>query len=104
MTTYYEFSGTFTTNLRESRKFLQVGVGVSTQYDDAVMANVESHQLALRSEILGTMSEFSEEGIEGKKGRDELADEIKESLNTKLMELEGFGGIEYVHFTSFMLQ
>ncbi len=104
LTTYYEFSGTFTTNLRESRKFLQVGVGVSTQYDDAVMANVESHQLALRSEILGTMSEFSEEGIEGKKGRDELADEIKESLNTKLMELEGFGGIEYVHFTSFMLQ
>ena len=104
LTTYYEFSGTFTTNLKESRKFLQDGIGVSTQYDDAVLANVETHQLALRSEILGTMSEFSEDAIQGKSGRDELAEAIKNSLNKKLEELEGFGGVEYVHFTSFMLQ
>ena len=104
LTTYYEFSGTFTTNLKESRKFLQAGIGVSTQYDDAVLANVETHQLALRSEILGTMSEFSEEAIQGKSGRDELAEAIENSLNKKLEELEGFGGVEYVHFTSFMLQ
>ena len=104
LTTYFEFSGTFTTNLRESRKFLQAGVGVSTQYDDAVLGNVEAHQLALRSEILGTMSNFSETEIQGKTGRDELADAIKDSLNKKLEDLEGFGGVEYVHFTSFMLQ
>ncbi len=104
LTTYYEFSGTFTTNLKDSRKFLQAGIGVSTQYDDAVLANVESHQLALRSEILGTMSEFSEEAIQGKSGRDDLADAIEDALNKKLEELEGFGGVEYVHFTSFMLQ
>ena len=55
LTTYYEFSGTFTTNLKDSRKFLQAGIGVSTQYDDAVLANVETHQLALRSEILGIL-------------------------------------------------
>ena len=65
VTTYYEFAGTFTTNLRASRKFLQVGIGGSTQYDDTVMQNVEMHQLALRSEILGVISEFSEEEIEG---------------------------------------
>ena len=104
LTTYYEFSGTFTTNLKDSRKFLQAGIGVSTQYDDAVLANVETHQLALRSEILGTMSEFSEEAIQGKSGRDDLAQALEDSLNKKLEELEGFGGIEYVHFTSFMLQ
>ena len=46
VTTYFEFPGTFTTNLMNSRKFLQVGLGVSTQYDDTVMGNVESHQLA----------------------------------------------------------
>jgi flagellar FliL protein len=104
LTTYYEFSGTFTTNLRESKKFIQAGIGVSTQYDDAVLGNVEAHQLALRSEILGTMSNFSEEAIQGKSGRDDLANAIKDSLNKKLEELEGFGGVEYVHFTSFMLQ
>ena len=104
VTTYYEFSGTFTTNLRNSTKFLQVGIGVSTQYDDTVMANVEMHQLSLRSEILGMMSEFSEEEIQGKAGRDALSAAIAEAINKKLIELEDFGGVESVHFTSFMLQ
>ena len=39
-TTYYEFPGNFTTNLKESKKFLQISLGVSTQYDEQVMANV----------------------------------------------------------------
>ena len=104
LTTYYEFPGNFTTNLRGSRKFLQAGIGVSTQYDDNVITNVEDHQLSLRSSILAVMSEFSEQDIEGKSGRDALARAIAAELNTKLEELEGFGGIENVHFTSFMLQ
>ena len=104
VTKYYEFAGTFTTNLRASRKFLQVGIGVSTQYDDTVMQNVEMHQLALRSEILGVISEFSEEEIEGKEGRDNLARAIADALNAMLEEIEQFGGIEKVHFTSFMVQ
>ena len=87
-----------------SRKFLQVGLGVSTQYDDTVMANVESHQLALRSEILNTMSEFSEADIQGKNGREALAAALRESVNAKLVDLEDFGGIQEVHFTSFVLQ
>ena len=104
ITTYYEFPGNFTTNLRGSRKFLQAGIGVSTQYDDDVISNVEDHQLSLRSGILAVMSEFSEQDIEGKSGRDALAKAIAAELNTKLEQLEGFGGIEHVHFTSFMLQ
>ena len=104
LTTYYEFPGSFTTNLMNSRKFLQISVGVSTQYDDRVMANVEAHQLALRSEILGTMSEFTEESIQGKAGRQALASSLQEAINTKLEVLENFGGIDEVHFTSFVLQ
>ena len=52
LTTYYEFPGNFTTNLRDSKSFLQITVGVSTQYDEEVMVNVESHQLALREGII----------------------------------------------------
>ena len=104
VTTYFEFPGTFTTNLMNSRRFLQVGLGVSTQYDDTVMGNVEAHQLALRSEILNTMSEFSEDDVQGKDGREALAAGLRESINAKLVDLEDFGGIQEVHFTSFVLQ
>jgi flagellar FliL protein len=104
ITSYYEFPGNFTTNLRGSRKFLQVAIGVSTQYDEIVIQNVETHQLALRSEVLGAISEFTEEEVQGKDGRDAIAARMRDAINAKLEELEGFGGIEGVHFTSFVLQ
>ena len=104
LTTYYEFPGNFTTNLRESKKFLQITVGVSTQYDEEVMVNVESHQLALRGIILGVMSEFSEQDVAGRVGKQGLSDALKEALNIFLEDKEGFGGVEGIHFTSFVLQ
>ena len=104
VTSYYTFPDNFTTNLKGSKAFLQISVGVSTQYDETVIENVETHQLALRSEVLGTVSEFSVEQIEGKTGRDELAEKIKDAMNERLEELEGFGGVEGVFFTSFVLQ
>jgi len=79
-------------------------VGVSTQYDETVINNVERHQLALRSEVLGVVSEFSIEDVEGKPGRDALAENIQVAINKKLEDLEGFGGVEGVFFTSFVLQ
>ena len=103
-TTYYEFPGNFTTNLKGSKRFLQISVGVSTQYDEKVMANVDSHQLALRSEILTIMSTFSPEDIAGREGKQKLADTLKDGINKVLEEVEGFGGVENVHFTSFVLQ
>ena len=104
MTIYHEFPGSFTTNLMDSRRMLQVGVGLSTQYDDTVMMNVESHQLALRSVILGVLSEFTEEQVQGVAGRDMLAAALRDAINTKLEALENFGGVEEVHFTSFVMQ
>jgi flagellar FliL protein len=103
VTIYYEFPGTFTTNLRGSRKMLQVGIGVSTQYDDTVMVNVEAHELALRSTVLGILSEFSEEDVQGTNGKAALASALKEGINSKLTLLENFGGVQEVLFTSFVL-
>ena len=104
VTSYYTFPDNFTTNLKGSKAFLQVSVGVSTQYDETVIENVEMHQLALRSEVLGVVSEFTVEQVEGKTGRDELADGIKDAINIRLEALEGFGGVEGVYFTAFVLQ
>lgn len=103
-TIYHEFPGTFTTNLSGSRKMLQIGIGVSTQYDDTVMMNVEAHQLALRSVILGVIANYTEEQVKSSDGRDVLAGAIRDTINAKLEFLENFGGIEEVHFTSFVLQ
>ena len=103
-TTYFEFPGDFTTNLKGSRKFLQVSVGVSTQYDEKVMEVVDSHQLALRSEILSTISDFTEEDISGSNGKKKLSERLIVVLNKKLESLDEFPGLEDVYFTAFILQ
>ena len=50
---------------------------MSTQYDEQVMANVDSHQLALRSEILGIISEFTAEDVSNREGKKQLAEKIE---------------------------
>lgn len=103
-TNYYEFPEPLTTNLRGSRRFLQVGIGMSTQYDQQVITNVENHAMALRSDMLAVISGFSEEDVAGKDGRALLSLTLKDAVNERLEQLEGFGGIEDVFFPSFVLQ
>ncbi len=103
-TSYYEFPDTLTTNLKGSRRFLQVGIGMSTQYDASVITNVETHAMAIRSDFLAVISGFSEDDVAGMDGRDRLAEAMKAAVNKRLEELEGFGGIENVFFPSFVLQ
>ena len=103
-TTYFEFPGDFTTNLKNSKKFLQISVGVSTQYDEKVIEMVDQHQLALRSVILSVISDFSEESISGSEGKNALSQKLLKEMNAKLETLKEFPGIEGVYFTSFVVQ
>jgi len=103
-TSYYEMADALTTNLKDSRSFLQIGISMSTQYDQAVIDNVETHKLAIRSDVLGVIGSFSEADIDGAAGRENLANAIRDAVNKRLEQLEGFGGIESVFFSTFVLQ
>jgi len=104
VTSYYEFPTPFTTNLKNSRKFIQVGLGVATQYDATVMANVKKHELAIRSEILAILAEQTEQDLSGIANRKRIQDLLRDGINKVLMEMERFGGIENVFFTTMVMQ
>ena len=104
VTTYFEFPEKFTTNLVDSNKFLQLGLSVSTQYDNSVIDNIKMHSQALRSEVLSVMGGYSMADVQTKAGRDTLTDAIMEAMNARLVSLEGFGGIEGVYFSTFIIQ
>lgn len=103
-TSYYTFADPITSNLRDSQRFLQIQIGVSTQYDPSVVANVEAHKLALQSDMLAVISTFSEADIDGPDGRALLGRALRDAINARLEKAEGFGGIEDVFFPSFMIQ
>lgn len=104
VTQYFEFPEPLTTNLKGSSRFLQLGIGLSTQYDESVLTNVQTHEMALRSDILAVLSTYTETDVEGTDGRDRLASELLRVVNNRLEKLEGFGGIESVFFPTFVMQ
>lgn len=103
-TLYYEIPGTMTTNLRDSRRFLQIGVGVSTRYDDEILRNVETNLPAIKAAILATLSGYGEEDVIGRDARKAMSVELTKVINEELELLEGFGGVESVLLTSFVMQ
>jgi flagellar FliL protein len=102
--TYYAMEKEFTSNLRESVHFIQVGIAISTPYDNTVVENLKTHEMAVRSQVLLTLGETGEDDVFTADGKKKLAKRLTAAINGVLKEKEGFGGIGNVYFTNFIVQ
>ena len=103
-TLYHQFAQVFVVNVAESRKVMQLNLTLSTHYDQMVIDNVIKHELAVRSAILEHLS-FVTEGETLEVGfRQKMGEELALVVNAELEQTEGFGGIERILFTEFLMQ
>lgn len=101
---YYSFEDSFTSNLSNSAGIVQLSIAASTKYDGRVIQWLERHELAVRSAILVTLASTPEEDIYTIEGKQKLKDRLTDSINQVLTEQEGFGGVDAVHFRTFLVQ
>ena len=101
---YYALDKPLLSNVAGSRKVMQVTLTVMTHYDDRVIKNVKTHELALRAGILDVMRQKTESDLREADFRKALAEEVRLTVNSLLEKYEGFGGIEEVMFTEFVVQ
>ncbi len=101
---YYSLEKPMLSNLSGSRKVMQVTLTIMTHYDDRVIKNVKTHELALRAGILDVMRTKTEADIKDPDFRKQLAEEVRIVINSLLEKYEGFGGIEEVMFSEFVVQ
>ena len=101
---YYPLGEPFTVNLNDADGFMQVGIGVSTYYDQRVLDNVKLHEMAVRSAVLMTLSQQGLMNVSTAEGKKALKQDLKKAVNDALKAREGFGGIDQVYFTSFVVQ
>ena len=101
---YYALDKPLLSNVAGSRKVMQVTLTVMTHYDDRVIKNVKTHELALRAGILDVMRQKTESDLREADFRKALAEEVRLTINSLLEKYEGFGGIEEVMFTEFVVQ
>jgi len=101
---YYAMEKEFTSNLQDSVHFVQVGVAVSTPYDDSVIENIKTNEIAVRSSILMALGDTTEDQVFTSEGKKQLERRVAKAINDTLKEKEGFGGVGNVYFTSFVVQ
>ncbi|MGH6614775.1 flagellar basal body-associated FliL family protein [Sphingomonas sp.] len=101
---YYALEKEFTSNLQDSVHFVQVGIAISTPYDDTVIDNLKTNEIAVRSAILMTLGDTSEEQVFSVEGKTQLQRRLAKAINDTLKEKEGFGGVGNVYFTNFVVQ
>jgi flagellar protein FliL len=102
--TYYTMEKEFTANLQDSSHYLQVGLAVSTPYDDSVISNLKTHEIAVRSSILLALGDTTENEVFTDEGKQHLQARLTKAINDTLKQKEGFGGVGNVYFTNFVVQ
>ena len=103
-TLYHQFAQVFVVNVAESRKVMQLNLTLSTHYDQMVIDNVIKHELAVRSAILEHLSFVTEDETLEVGFRQKMGEELALVVNAELEQTEGFGGIERILFTEFLMQ
>ncbi len=102
--TYYAMEKEFTSNLRDSAHYIQIGLAVGTHYDDRVIENLRTHEIAVRSAVLMTLGDATEDDVISSEGKKRLQRKLVNAINGVLKQKEGFGGIGNVYFTNFVVQ
>ena len=101
---YFALEKPLLSNIAGSRKVMQVQLTVMTHYDDRVIKNMKTHELPIRAALLDVMRQSTESDIAQPDFRKTLAENLRLTINSLLEKYEGFGGIEEVHFTEFVVQ
>lgn len=102
--TYFQVEAPFTTNLTDTDAFAQLSIAVATYYDGRVIEAMKTHEMAIRSAILLMLSQQQEIKLSTPAGKEALQARLKAVINDVLKQKTGFGGIDNVYFTSFVIQ
>ena len=103
-TTYFAFEEPFTANLKDSPALVQTTLAASTRRDGRVLMWLHKHELALRSQILVELANTPEDDVYSVAGKERLQRRLTAAINRKLIETEGFGGVDAVYFRGFLVQ
>lgn len=102
--TYFQLQQPFTSNMSDTDAFAQISLAVSTYYDLRVIDAVKMHEMAIRSQVLMMLAEQPQQMLDTPQGKQQLQKKVRAIINDVLKQKTGYGGIDNVYFTSFVIQ
>ena len=101
---YYAMEQPFTVNLAGSEAFIQTSLAVSSRGDAKVTEAVKANEPAMRSVALQLLAEQDHATLASPQGRRALLKKLRGVLDAELRAKVGYGGIDSVYFTTFVMQ
>ncbi len=101
---YVEIENSFTSNLKDTGRFVQMKIAISTQGGAPVVEAVKRHHVAIVAAVLGVLAETGEGELSAPGGREALARRMRVVINDVLQRKSGLAGVDDVFLTSFVLQ
>jgi len=77
---------------------------VSTYYDMRVIEAIKTHEMAIRSQVLMMLAQQPVEALSSPDGKKALQGKIRTIINDILKQKTGYGGVDNVYFTNFVIQ
>jgi flagellar FliL protein len=101
---YYTMDQAFTSNLRDTDGIAQISLGVSTFYDAKVLDGFKDNEMPIRSAVLETLANQDAFVLGTPEGKTALQAKLRDAMNKVLISKTGYGGIDDVYFTNFIIQ
>lgn len=101
---YVPIDNSFTANLKDSGRFVQVKIAISTHGGPPVVEELERHKIAIIAAVLAVLADTTEERLQAPGGRDALTRDMRIAINDLLQRKSGIAGVDEVFLTSFVLQ
>lgn len=101
---YVEIDNSFTANLQDTGRFIQVRIAVSTQGGDSVIEAVERHKPAIVAAVLSVLADTGEADVVQPGGREDLTRRIRIAINDVLQRKSGMAGVDDVFLVNFVMQ
>jgi flagellar FliL protein len=102
--TYFQLQTPFTSNMSDTDAFAQISIAVSTDYDMRVIEAIKTLEMAFRSQVLMMLAQQPEAMLSTPDGKKGLQAKIKLIINDILKQKTGYGGVDNVYFTNFVIQ
>jgi flagellar basal body-associated protein FliL len=101
---YIELPNSFTANLKDSGRYVQVKIALTTHGGDPVSQSVERHKVAIIAATLDVLADTTQADLDAPGGRDRLTTRIRIAINDVLLRKTGAAGIDDVLLTSYVVQ
>tara|TARA_B100000900_G_scaffold382290_1_gene369379 strand:- start:395 stop:895 length:501 start_codon:yes stop_codon:yes gene_type:complete len=103
-TLYLQLTDSFTIQLRDSDRMMQLKLALRTPYGQSMVDEMIAHEIGIRAALLERLSGVDNALASSESFRSLIEPDLRDAANTILEEQDLYPGIDLVLFTEFLMQ